>query len=401
MNKYNAKINLTLIPIVIILSVIIAVIFPQLSLMKDLIIIVSIIYCFIIDRTFESKSFVYIFLYALAMIIFTVITGKINMMAIINIRFIFIYPLMIHVGRVLGKKNVNFDVVYKILNYYYAFLVVGAVLEFIAPEILRDIAILINPEYQSEQLIRSGLGIGLGTWYGSRQMLAMDMCMAIVVLNKTCKNEYLKLIISLVYVFVIAMTLNRTGMISAIFLILLIFIYRKKKYYKISKGKILLIYALICVLILFTTLVENNFIIITIEKMVNSLGKIDLTMSGRTDIIKNYLQSESLIFPKIDAIGRSDYAIANDTYGIGTTADNSILRLVISYGILFIIPYIIVCLRVIYGALKSKDLFYIQILSLYFVAGIAFDLFHMVTVIIPIWMIIGYTLENERERRKT
>ena len=44
MKKYNAKINLTLIPIVIILSVIIAVIFPQLSLMKDLIIIVSIIY---------------------------------------------------------------------------------------------------------------------------------------------------------------------------------------------------------------------------------------------------------------------------------------------------------------------------------------------------------------------
>lgn len=395
--KNNTLLNI--LPVTLVISCILAIITPNLSLLKDIVIILSVLYCFIIDTTFESRIFLYLFLVATLMIIFTIVVGNINTMSIINIRFVYIYPLLMHVGRLLSKRSIKLDYMFKFMNYYYLFVAIGGLIEFLNPSFFYQIVKFINPAHDINSLLRGGLGFGLGSWYGSRQLLAIDMCLALIIGYETIKRKNSKILIFSIYLFNIAMSLSRTGIITSIILIIFLGIMKLKNIINIKKLNLKSIIGTIVLLIALTLYIcfsKDNIILAALDKMLFSLSKMDKTMSGRTDIIKEFLTLGIDIFPKFDALGNSKFASTNNSYGIGNTADNSFLRLFISYGSAFVIPYFIVCIRLIYKSIKYKDIMFVAVLILYFVAGITFDLYHMVTIIVPIWIIVGYKLEESR-----
>lgn len=379
-------------------SCILALIIKPLTVIKDIIIIFIIFITFLKDKTFYSKTTFLLFLYCLVIIVFGLLIGNTFITDIINIRFLFLYPLLIRFGRYMYKQEVNLDYLFKIMNLYFIFVALGALLEFLMPINFIQIASKINPTYSVETLYRSGLGTGLGSWYASRQMLGMELCAGIIIINfnRNVKN-YIKIMVSIMYLILITLTLNRATMVTAYIIYLIILL--KSVNLKLTSIKILKNILFLFSLLIMGLLIFRFFGSTLSQSIYNSLSKMDLTLSGRTDMWNELLINKMSIFPQMSGFSRFDNAFfLNDSLRV---ADNVFIRLWISYGffsIFFFIPFI---MQIIILPIKHKDLYFLLWVLYFLISGIALDTFSFVTIIVPFWIIIGYYMQyyNKKDWR--
>lgn len=304
----------------------------------------------------------------------------------ISLRAVVLYPALFWVGRLLYKNNI------KIKNLVYIYLGLAtvlsifAVIELILPSVFQAILAFFRIQYNSLTLLRGGIGYGVGSLFVSRQYLAIFLTLAIaIVLNieKYTNKSYgiIKWGMALLYFIIIALTLSRTTIITAIVLIIYNFVveFSFEKALKIFLPGILL----------FFTFSRLQVIQTAIASMTDSLSAMDLTMSGRTKMWEKYLGNIISIKPNFAIVGNS---LMGDSLG---TADSTYVRILIAFGIpLSVIIFAILVEKfILIFQIKNDKKLFMSFIITFGIASFAMDLSFVFMFCVPLYVLIGHEYE--------
>ena len=304
----------------------------------------------------------------------------------ITARSVVLYPLLCLVGGSLEDKKFNA----KSLSISYIIcaiaLAIFGTIEFFSPTVFERILAVLRIAYDQDNLLRGGLGYGLGSLFVSRQYFSTFLCIGIVLIlnmkhftdSRFLTNKVVQWGIASWFLVLIGLTLSRTIIVAA----LTVVSFNLIKELSIRKALPMIISVLVLVIFVYRIPIVHNSIISAFE----SLDAMDITMSGRTDIWKGYFENTISIFPQFIVLGNTEHAKF-----IGV-ADSVYIRFLVAYGYMLSLIIILFLslrlLRVIRRRAIDKRLFY-SIVLFFVVASVAIDISFMFMIVVPVYIFIG------------
>jgi len=357
-------------------------------ILKDVGVALFLMYVFIkvkpIKIKFPTFGFFIMYLFMILLIAAHFIANGFDFISLISIRFLFVYLLLILVGFNFGKYFTEKKMFFLIFGIYWFIILVG-VLEWINPALVHVYTVGDN----IDALRRSGLGYGLGSLFGDRVIFGFVLTYFLIISRIFIKSRS-KLFILQIFIFsLVVSTLSKTAIFASMIIILidLIDYLRSKEKNNILTKAFFVLFLLLSV----------SFVVFRFNDLINTLflavNSADFsTFSGRTD---NWSNLDYSILPNFNYVGSSK------TLGIGfdVVVDSAFLRMVINFGLLIVIPIIMI----IFEFLKNwkninKTLKYTLLMLLIY--SVTVDFYHIVIVVIPMWFSIGYYLYQSKSNKK-
>lgn len=334
---------------------------------------------------FVSWEFSLLFLYSVMMVIISLILDNSGFVLLSSLRFVFLYPLLFFIGvNSAGQLKLEAILVFPYL-FGIATMFLG-ILELINPILLSSIR-----TGTALGLIRSGLGVGIGSIFGDRIVFGFTICFTSAISRIFLKKSYIVLFDTVALVLSIY-TLNRTSMIvmTAILsydLLMIILAYMMT----ISRLLTALVISLAVVILFY----KSSFMGDSVSKFMFALREADITLSGRTIMWREDAAALLSIAPNFSAFG--NYS----RLGIRmATSDNSYFRILINYGILVLVPVLAVIWKLlsVFRKLSSPAKAMIFAIAMF---SLTIDVFHILNIMIPFWFSLGLCVSDALTKTKT
>lgn len=300
----------------------------------------------------------------------------------ITIRAVLVYPALVFVGIRIAKHGIPMKGMVKLYIVATIIIALFGTIEIIMPSLFQSLIGTLRITYDDIVLIRGGLGTGVGSLFNSRQICGIFLCLGIVLVFNADEigieiRTKVQWALVLWFIAIIAMTLSRTSIITAVVVI-------AYQYFRSVNTRTFL-YSIFTIFVFFLLSQQIPFIQNAIQAMTVSLGKMDVTMSGRTDMWSSYLNGVIGFFPNCIALART----SNATY-IGA-ADSSYIRFMTAFGIpLFLISVLYLINRAVFVIRQHASKLFVSLLLFWCVGSIAMDLTFIFMVCVPTYMLLGY-----------
>jgi hypothetical protein len=328
-------------------------------------------------RTKVGSRVIFIFyLYLIVSVITYFLTFGVSLEAISAIRFNMMYLFLFLFG-------LNFHDYLEPQRLLFVAFIVGLIcillgfVEIYLPELLTAIRFAIIGTTSKTGLMRSGLGVGIGSVFGSRVYFGMVLCFTMAISPLFVKRT--RVLFLLFCLIVVSFTYSRTAIVTAstIFSFELMSSLRRN----LSLRRAILIFVALAVLaMIFVFMPTLNE---AIDRYWRSITAMDITLSGRTGLWKELFQDRASIFPNLKAFARSSFI--NIDMGV---SDNAILNLAVTYGYLIVVPLVGITIGII---VKIKYLNEVARRLIILVAfySVTVDFYFIALVTIPLWTVLG------------
>jgi len=337
---------------------------------------------------FPSRGFVMMYIIMILLIASHFIVYGFNLVALISIRFLFVYLLLILAGFNLGKYFTEKNMFYLIYIIYWFITIIG-VIEIISPDFVRGYSV----GDDIYRLYRSGQGYGLGSIFGDRVIFGFVLTYFLVIGHVFIKSKNKLLLFQALVFSLVVLTLSKTAIFTSAIIIAIDVINYLKSSKKESNILVKLIFILFLFLvILFFTFEAQNII----EPLMSSINSANFTtLSGRTD---SWSRLDFSLLPNFYYIGSSSLLDINAE----VVVDNAFLRIVTNFGALIIIPIVIIVFELLRNWRNINEIlkYTFLIILLY---SVTVDFYHIVIVVVPMWFSIGfymYTLKNNKKKKR-
>jgi len=332
---------------------------------------------------FASSSVFLFYIYATISFGYNLLIGN-ALVSFAASRFVYIYPLLFLVGMNFREKLMDKDV----LALPFLLGLISScfgIIEFIFPE---SVTIFSRNVIGKQMLIsnyRTGLGFGLTSVFGSRVIFGFMIVYTIVLCRAFFRRRSHILALEMILLMLVFLTLSRTAIITAVTLVSIDIVRAIPK----KRSTISWIFLMIVLAILGIFLSTSDFVASSLDAFVRSIQAIDSSFSGRTDLWYGILTTKLSMAPNFEAFGSLSYL--DTKLGV---ADNSLIRIVVNYGLISIILIILLA----FDVLKRWKYFpeYIKysllMLAMY---SVTVDVFHILQVMAPLWLSLGINFSSK------
>ncbi len=336
-----------------------------------------------VNIKFPTFGFFMQYLYMFMIIISHFIANGIDLTSLISIRFLFVYFMLILIGFNVGKYFTE-KKVFSLIYVIYWFIILIGVLEWFYPSIVYAYTVGDN----IHALQRTGLGIGLGSIFGSRVAFGFVLTYFLIIAPIFFKSRTKLFILQMSIFSLIVLTLSKTAIFtsSAIIIIdLLIYMKVKEKNSILKKISFILLLLMSLLFILFNSndIVDTFFLAVTNSDF--------STFSGRTD---NWNNLQYSLLPNLYYVGTS----TNLGVGFDVVVDSAFLRMLINFGLLSILPITIIVIELVRNW-KNINIRFKYILLMILLYSVTVDFYHIAIVTVPLWFSIGFYLYQLKSKR--
>lgn len=391
MNKY--KLTRKLVVILFLVSWV-STIYEINYLYRDVILLFILVYVTIVglrSNEFHISRSIFLFITISVIGVLFGFPGSLSAL-LISLRAVVLYPALFWVGRVLYRDGEKINVLAHIYLVLAIVLSVFAAIEFVAPSMFNSILGVLRIQYDSVALLRSGIGVGIGSLFVSRQYLAIYLTLAIAIVLNIDKYTYksygtVKWGVALGFFIIIALTLSRTAIITSAIVIM----YNFAAEFSVEKA----LKVFVPFIILFFAVSQLQIVKTAIGSMSDSVNAMDVTMSGRTGLWESYLGETISIKPNFGIVGNS---LLGDSLG---TADSTYIRIIIAFGIpLSILIFTILIVKIISVLqIKYEKKMFLSFVITFCVASFTFDLSFVFMFCVPLYILMGREYEELCKRK--
>lgn len=210
-----------------------------------------------------------------------------------------------------------------------------------------------------------------------------------VIIRIFVKRKFLILFFNLFVFSIVVFTLSRTAIITSLIILLrdFIIVVKHKKSIQIWAGFFFGLFLTI------TLLAFSQFLNEILSTFCKAISAIDLTMSGRTTLWDTILKNGIIsLKPQFGNIGSFQFLSQEKV-----VVDNTLLRLFGDYGLSLLLP---LCLLLSFALKQWRKLPEIIKLNLFMLAlySITVDFLHILPVMIPSWIAIGFYFNRTRNK---
>lgn len=320
--------------------------------------------------------------YGLAAFVVGIAFDSQPLVALASSRFVVFYPFLVLVGyNLLGKISQK-----EILLPVFLFGVIcaiGGFLETVSPSLF---AVIMQGRFaaRNPQLVRYGIGVGLGSVLGSRVDFGMILVLSVVVAPLFLRPRWLLGAFDGLCMLLVILTLSRTAIVTAA---VVVSFYTAVAFSRPQTRQSLLamMAAVTTVFICILGLSRTPLGLDVLESLSRSLGAMDLTLSGRTVIWATIFHGRSFFAPHLAAFTGGAFGVTGDG---PITSDNAWIKYIVTLGLPVLIPLfpavLVVCRR--FRRMTRVG----QLLLIMFLAySVTVEFWYIAPVVVPSFLVIG------------